>query len=73
MSLQQNAGQNYSLLIYNKSLDNLTRFEHVGTTVTDQNCIHDESNRLNSVNACYHSVRNVLSSTLLLKQLKLKV
>jgi hypothetical protein len=36
--------------------------------------IHDEiKNRLNSGNACYHSVQNLLSSLLLSKNLKFKI
>jgi len=34
-------------------------------TVTNQNCIHEQINsRLNSVNACYHSVQCLLFSRL---------
>jgi hypothetical protein len=42
-------------------------------TVTNENCIHKESkSRLNSGNACYHSVQNLLSSHLLSKNSKIK-
>jgi hypothetical protein len=38
------------------------------TTVTDQNLIQEEiKRRLNSGNACYHSVKNLLPSRLLSK------
>jgi hypothetical protein len=38
------------------------------TTVTDENSGHEEIKwRLNSGNACYHSVQNMLSSRLLSK------
>jgi hypothetical protein len=41
-----------------------------GTTITNQNLIQEEiKRRLNSGNACYHSVRNLLSSRLLSKNL----
>jgi hypothetical protein len=41
-------------------------------TVRNQNLIYNESKReLNSRNACYHSVRNILSSHLLFKNVKL--
>jgi hypothetical protein len=37
----------------------------LGTTVTNQNLIQDEiKRRMNSANACYHSVQNLLSSPL---------
>jgi hypothetical protein len=45
-----------------------------GTMLTDQNCIYEEiKSRLNSVNACYHAVQNLLSSHLLSKNVKIKV
>ena len=46
----------------------------MGTTLTNQNSIQEEiKNRLNSGNACYHSVQNLLSSRLLSKNLKIKI
>jgi len=46
-------------------------FKYLGTTLTDQNSIAEEiKSRLNSGNACYHSVQNILSSRLLSKNLK---
>jgi hypothetical protein len=47
-------------------------WEDQGTTVTNQNLIHEEINkRLNSGNACYHSVQKFLSSGLLSKNVKI--
>jgi hypothetical protein len=44
------------------------------TTLTNQNDIHDEvKSRLNSGNACYYSVQNLFSSSLISKKLKIKV
>jgi hypothetical protein len=44
------------------------------TTLTNQNDIHDEiKSRLNSRNACYYSVQNLLSSRLISKNLKIKI
>jgi hypothetical protein len=46
----------------------------MGTTLPDQNCIHEEINsRLNSGNACYHSVQSLLSSRLLSRNVKAKI
>jgi hypothetical protein len=43
-------------------------------TVTNQNLIQEEiKRRLNSGNACYHSVQNILSSRLLSKSLKIEI
>jgi hypothetical protein len=42
------------------------QIRYFGTTVTNQNLIQEEIKRkLNSANACYHSVQNRLSSRLL--------
>ena len=46
----------------------------MGTPLTNQNSIAEEiKSRLKSGNACYHSVRNLLSSRLLSKNLKIKI
>jgi hypothetical protein len=46
----------------------------LGTTITNQNLIHEEiKRRLNSGNACYHSVQNLLSSRLLSKNIKIRI
>jgi hypothetical protein len=42
--------------------------------LTDQNDIYDEmKSRLNSGNACYYSIQNLLSSRLISKNLKIKI
>ena len=49
-------------------------FKYLGTTLTNQNSIQEESrSRLKSGNAFYHSVQNLLSSSLLSKNLKIKI
>jgi hypothetical protein len=41
-------------------------FKYLGATLTNQNDSHDEiKSRLNSGNACYYSVQNLLSSRLI--------
>jgi hypothetical protein len=46
----------------------------LGTTLTNQNSIYEEiKTRLKSGNACYHSVQNLLSSSLLSKNVKIKI
>jgi hypothetical protein len=52
----------------------MCQFKYLGTTVTNQNFFQDEiKRRLNSGNACYHSVQNLLSSRLLSKNLKIRI
>jgi len=49
-------------------------FKYLGTTLTNQNSIQEEINStLKSGNACYYSVQNLLSSSLLSKDLKIKI
>jgi hypothetical protein len=50
------------------------QFKYLGTTSTNQNSIKEEIKcRLMSGNACYHLVQNHLSSSLLSKNLKIKI
>jgi hypothetical protein len=52
----------------------VSQFKYFGTTVTNKNLIHEKiKRRLNSGNACYHSVQSLLSSRLLSKNLKLRI
>ena len=49
-------------------------FRYLGTTLTNQKYMQEEiKNKLMSGNACYHSVQNLLSSSLLSKHLKTKI
>ena len=46
----------------------------MGTTLTNQNSIQEEiKSKLKSGNACYHEVQNLLSSSLLSKNLTVKI
>jgi hypothetical protein len=69
VSRYQNAGQNHDIKIGNRSFENVAQFKYYGTTVTNQNLIQEViKRRLNSGNACYHSVQNHLLSRLLSKK-----
>jgi hypothetical protein len=47
----------------NESFEKVEYFRYLGTTLTAQNYIHEESkSRLKSGNSCYHSVQSLLSS-----------
>jgi hypothetical protein len=60
--------------IDNSSIERVEEFKYLGMTLKDQNSIQEEiRSRLNSGNACYHSVKNLLSSSLLSKNLKFKI
>jgi len=58
----------------NSSFERVEEFKYLGTTSTNQNSIQEEiKSRLKSENVCYHSVQNLLSSSLLSKNLKIKI
>jgi hypothetical protein len=42
MSGSQNTGQKHSKKIANRSLEDVAKFKYVRTTLTDQNCMHEE-------------------------------
>jgi hypothetical protein len=67
-------GQNQNIRTANESFENVATFQYLGTTLTNQNDIHDEiKSRINSGNACYYSGQNLLSSRLISKNLKIKI
>jgi hypothetical protein len=70
VSRDQNAGRSHSIKIDN-SFEVVEQFKYMETTLTQQNYIQEEiKSRLKSGNACYHKVQNLLSSSLLSKNLK---
>jgi len=74
MSRDQNAGQSHSMKIDNSSFESVGKFKYLGKTLTNQNSIQEEiKSRLKTGNVCYHLVQNLLSSSLLSKNLKIKI
>jgi len=60
--------------IDNSAFERVEDFKYLGTTLTKQNSIHVElKSRVKSGNACYRSVQNLLSSSLLSKNLKTNI
>ena len=56
------------------SIERVEQFTYLGTILTNQNSIQKEiRSRLKLGNACYHSVQNLMSSSLLSKNLKIKI
>jgi hypothetical protein len=74
MSRHQTAGQSNYIRVANKSFQKVAKFKYLESALMDQNCIHEEiRSRLNSGNACYHTVQNLLSSRLLSRNVKIKI
>jgi hypothetical protein len=74
MSQDQNAKRCHSMKTDNNFFKSLEEFNYLRTTLSSQNSIQEEiKSRLKSRIACYHSVQNLLSSSLLSKHLKIKI
>jgi hypothetical protein len=73
LSYHQNAGNNPDINIVYRCFEYLEQFRYFGMTITNQNLIQEEyKRRLNSYNACYHSVQKLLSSQLC-KNIKIRI
>jgi hypothetical protein len=70
----QNSLQNRDVTIANRSIENVAQLKCLETMVTNQNWIQEKiKSRLNSGNACYLSVQNLLSSLLQSKNIKIRM
>jgi len=70
----QKAGKSRNTKIDNNSFERVEEFKYLGTNLTNQNSIQEEiKSRLKSGNACYYSVQNLLSSTLLSNSVEIKI
>jgi hypothetical protein len=60
LSRHRNAGQNRDINIANISCKKVAHVKYLGKTVTNQNSVEEKiKRRLNSGNACCHSVQNL--------------
>ena len=74
MSRDQNVGRSHNVTVEKRSFERVEEFKYLGTTLTTQNSIQEKiKSRFKSGNACYHSLQNLLSSSLLSKNLKIKI
>jgi hypothetical protein len=74
MSRDRNVGWGHGVKIDNRCIERVEEFKYLGTTLKDQNFIQEEfKKRLKPGNACCHSVRNLLCSSLLSQNLKIKI
>jgi len=72
ISRDRNAGRSHSMKI-SSAFETVEEFRYLGTTFTNQTYIQEEiKSNLKSRNACYHSVQNILSSSLVPKNVKIK-
>ena len=74
MSRDQNAERSHSIKTYNSCIEIVEQFNYFGTAFRKQNSIQEETkSRLKSGNACYNSVQNLLSYSLLFKRIKTEI
>ncbi|KAJ4446015.1 hypothetical protein ANN_12701 [Periplaneta americana] len=74
MSRDQNIVRNGNIKIGDLSFEEVEKFKYLGPTVTNINDTREEiKHRINIGNACYYSVEKLLSSSLLSKNLKVRI
>ena len=74
MSRDQKEGQRHNIKTDNNSFKMMEQSKYFGATSPNQNSIQEEiKSRLNSGNACYHSVQDLLSSSLPPNNIKIKI
>ncbi|KAJ4446933.1 hypothetical protein ANN_13635 [Periplaneta americana] len=74
MSRDQNIVRNGNIKIGDLTFEEVEKFKYLGATVTNINDTREEiKRRINMGNACYYSVEELLSSSLLSKNLKVRI
>jgi hypothetical protein len=73
MSRDQHAGKNHNIKMGDKFFETVEHFRYLGTTLTNKYSIYEEIRSiLKSGNVLSHSVQDLLSSSLLSKNTKIK-
>jgi len=74
MSRDQSAERSHNIKTGNSSFERMGQFIYLGTTLRNQKYIQEAIKKeLKSENACYHSVQNLLSSSLLTKNINIQI
>jgi hypothetical protein len=74
MSRDQNLERSHNIKTDNSSFERVEEFKYLETTLTNQNSTQEQiKSRMKSGNVFCHSVQNLLSSSLLSKNLKIKI
>ncbi|KAJ4445744.1 hypothetical protein ANN_12429 [Periplaneta americana] len=74
MPRDQNIVRNGNIKVGDLSFEGVEKFKYLGATVTNINDTREEiKHRINMGNACYYSVEKLLSSSLLSKNLKVRI
>jgi hypothetical protein len=75
MSRDYNAGRSYNMKTDNSSFERVEQLKYLGETLANQNPIQKDiqSGLLKSGNSCFHSIQNLLSSSLLSEYIKIKI
>ena len=74
MPREQTAGRSHNIKIDNNSFERVEQFRYLGTTLTNQNSIQEEiKSTTKAGNDCHYSVQNIVSSSLLRKNIKIKI
>ncbi|KAJ4446721.1 hypothetical protein ANN_13418 [Periplaneta americana] len=74
MSRDENIVRNGNIKIGNFSSEEVEKFKYLGATVTNINYTREEiKHRINMGNACYYSAEKLLSSSVLSKNLKVRI
>ena len=73
MSREQTAGLSHTMKVDNSSIERVEEFKYLGTILSENSIQEEIKSRLMSGNASKHSVRNLLSSCLLPKIMKIEI